>query len=316
MLTRKQSDFEKSLLAQEEKVRGLSEQADQLIVDENHMKNEIRSKRNDIQDRFERLKQKSESRNVDLLDQFKFYTFERNCEEMLVWLSEKIKLAKTTEYLEPANLQSKLQKHTTFEAEVMRQEPRVNALCESGDQLIRELPQQKPRIEDLVGQLQAHWNELYSAARLKGQRLRQAVEAQLFFRSLADLDIWLNESEHTVSSQDLGRDLAATVVLRRRLVDVENEWITKRARVNELVQEMERMIRDDHFDAEHLSESGLAIRKRFSGLEEPIRVRKERLDEVVKTHEMRRELADEDQWIWEKDLALNARKKIPTGKEF
>lgn len=104
LLTKKHLEFEKSLLAHEEKMRYLSEQADELIVEENHKKNEIRVKRNEVQERFNQLKLAAQLRSLSLNERFKFYTFERNCEEMLAWMAEKLKLAQTDEYADPSNL--------------------------------------------------------------------------------------------------------------------------------------------------------------------------------------------------------------------
>jgi hypothetical protein len=98
-------EFEKSLAAHDDKARFLSEQADELIAEENHMKNEVRAKRNDILNRLDRLKQAAKLRNLNLNESFKYFMFERDCEEMFAWISEKSKLAESKEYLEPANLQ-------------------------------------------------------------------------------------------------------------------------------------------------------------------------------------------------------------------
>jgi spectrin alpha len=165
-----------------------------------------------------------------------------------------------------------------------------------------------------VRTLKLQWNELLAATQLKGLRLKQAIDAQLFYRSLADLDLWLNESEHTVFSNDYGRDLPSTLLLKRRLADLEDEWLTKSARVRELDQDLERMLNDGHFDSDHLRENGELIRNRYYGLENPINERKARLHESLKTHEMRRDVGDEEQWIREKELSLSAsRKQNTTG---
>lgn len=105
LLSKKHADFEKSLSANDEKFRNFSVYAEELIIEENHMKNEIRAKQNEVQDRFERLKQAAESRGLNLAELYAYFTFERNCEEILSWIAEKIKLAQTKEYLDPANLQ-------------------------------------------------------------------------------------------------------------------------------------------------------------------------------------------------------------------
>lgn len=186
-------------------------------------------------------------------------------------------------------------------------------MCTTGADLMQEIPNQKETIEELVNKVKMQWDALVDATELKKLRLKQAIEAQFFYRSLADLEIWMNESEHVVSSKDLGHDLSSTVTLRRRVTDLEDEWNTKKARIRELDRDMEKMLREDHFDADNVRENGNIVNRRFYGLEQPINARKRLLDEVLQTHEMRRDLDDEEQWIREKDLALNVRKQIPSG---
>jgi hypothetical protein len=155
------------------------------------------------------------------------------------------------------------------------------------------------------------WNSLITATQLKGLRIKQAIQAQQFYRSLADLDLWLREAKHEIDSKDFGRDLASVIILKRRINDTEQDWDAKRPRIQELKKEMDNMIKEGHFDADSVKENGMIVIQTYLDLEKPIEERKKRLDEELKIHEMRRELDDEEQWIREKELALNARKQIP-----
>lgn len=49
--------------------------------------------------------------------------------QVSAWINEKLKVAEDESYRDPTNLQSKLQKHNTFEAELSANKGRLDAVC-------------------------------------------------------------------------------------------------------------------------------------------------------------------------------------------
>ena len=46
---------------------------------------------------------------------FRYQQFERDCDETKSWINEKLKVASDDSYLDPTNLNGKVQKHQNFE---------------------------------------------------------------------------------------------------------------------------------------------------------------------------------------------------------
>jgi hypothetical protein len=55
------------------------------------------------------------------------------------------------------------------------------------------------------GELQAVWAELEMDAANKGRKLWEANEQQQFYRAVKDVDLWLDEVEKQLASEDLGK---------------------------------------------------------------------------------------------------------------
>jgi hypothetical protein len=106
-LLKKHEDFEKSLAAQEEKAKYLEEIAEKLITDEesNYAREEIVVKRDYLRERRSGMQHRADQRRNVLQEAFKYYMFERDCDELNGWINEKFKIAKSEEYLDPSNLQ-------------------------------------------------------------------------------------------------------------------------------------------------------------------------------------------------------------------
>ena len=54
-------------------------------------------------------------------------------------------------------------------------------------------------------ELQAVWAELEMDAAHKGRKLWEANEQQQFYRAVKDVDLWLDEVEKQLASEDLGK---------------------------------------------------------------------------------------------------------------
>ena len=55
------------------------------------------------------------------------------------------------------------------------------------------------------GELQGMWEELEMEAANKGRKLFEANEQQQYYRAVKDVDLWLDEVEKQLSSEDLGK---------------------------------------------------------------------------------------------------------------
>ena len=53
--------------------------------------------------------------------------------------------------------------------------------------------------------LQGMWAELELEAANKGRKLFEANEQQQYYRAVKDVDLWLDEVEKQLSSEDLGK---------------------------------------------------------------------------------------------------------------
>ena len=62
--------------------------------------------------------------------------FSRDADEMENWIAEKLQLATEESYKDPANIQSKHQKHQAFEAELAANADRIQSVLAMGQNLI------------------------------------------------------------------------------------------------------------------------------------------------------------------------------------
>lgn len=305
-LLKKHEDFEKSLAAQEEKAKYLEEIADKLIDDDNknYAREEIETKRDYLRERRSAMQTKADQRRTVLQEAFRYYMFERDCDELNGWINEKFKIAKSEEYLDPSNLQAKQQKHSNFEAELTAHQPRIEALCATGQQLVQEEHYAKDKIDSRIKTIMSQWDRLVDATEQKGSRLKEATEGQSFNRNLEDIDLWLSECEAQLANEDLGKDLTSVQNLQKKLKDTESDIIARKERIDAIQQASKAFEESGHFDKENIIRKQDSLVNKFNALFDPIQQRKAKLAESLQLQQLLRDIEDEETWIREKEPAI------------
>lgn len=159
-------------------------------------------------------------------------------------------------------MQSKIQKHAAFEAEMQANRNRVGGVIAEGNQLIKEEHFASEDIEAQVAELERHWGELLEASNSKREKLDDAYQALIFIRSLEELENWMNEVEVILSSEDHGKDLGSVAHLLKRHGILENDVLARAEDVKVLKENAAQFDREDHFMKDEIQERFSAALKR------------------------------------------------------
>ena len=106
------------MTAQDEKIKAVDEFSTKLIEGQHYAAADVAQRRALLLERRYLLMKKSAVRRTMLEDSYKYQQFERDCDETKGWMNEKLKVATDDSYLDPTNLNGKVQKHQNFEQEL------------------------------------------------------------------------------------------------------------------------------------------------------------------------------------------------------
>ena len=76
-----------------------------LVSNEHYAAAEVTERRVDLNERRDNLSSSSKDRRDKLESSYSYQLFERDCDESMVWISEKLKIANDENYKDPTNLQ-------------------------------------------------------------------------------------------------------------------------------------------------------------------------------------------------------------------
>eukprot|EP00058_Branchiostoma_floridae_P024804 XP_002610294.1 hypothetical protein BRAFLDRAFT_93030 [Branchiostoma floridae] len=300
-LNRKHEGFEKTLETQIEKLEVLQQFAGQLTEAGHYQSDKVQERCKQVMERKEQLKQRASGRKKRLEESKALHQFLRNTYEVLGWINEKMQTALDECYRDPTNLQSKLQKHQAFEAELSANKGRVDGVKREGEDLIEADHFAAAEIQAKVVEVETNWEKLTDATQVRRDRLQDAHQAQQFFHLVDDLESWLGEVEVQLGSQDLGKDLISVNNLIKKHQQLEAEIGTQQTKMEEILTSAAAYRDKQHFLADNIQERAAVITDRFNGLSEPMQLRRDNLEDTLVLQQFYRDVEDELAWVREKE---------------
>lgn len=179
------------------------------------------------------------------------------------WINEKLQIAAEASYREASNLQVKLQKHETFEAEITANKGQLDNILKQGDSLLKTFPAHRETVEKRRKDLIDLWKLLKDLSANKALRLKEAIQKQTFDRNVTELETWVDEISGSLSSKEFGRDLRSAGNLMKKHQQMEEDILNHEERVNEILEQATAFEEADHFEKEEITERAADVAERL-----------------------------------------------------
>ncbi|XP_065647133.1 spectrin alpha chain, non-erythrocytic 1 isoform X2 [Hydra vulgaris] len=299
VLMKKQKDFEKAIAIQEGKIQVLQQTAEDLI-NANHYNNEIINSRIvAVMTRWETLKEALVDRRSKLGESQSLQSVSKDLDDIESWISEKLQSALDESYMDPSNIQGKLQKHQALEAEVSSNKDRVLSTVSVGNGLIKQnkCKGSEEHIKERLDNIESTWRTLCECCKIKTKKLLEASEQQAFSHDAQDLGFWLGEIEKVLSSPNCGSNLSDVQNLLKKHQFTEADILAHEERVVLLQVLCKHFVEVKHFDASRISETTDNIVMRFNNLKILASNRKNMLESSFALYQYYRDIDDQESWI-------------------
>ncbi|XP_033000978.1 spectrin beta chain, non-erythrocytic 1 isoform X2 [Lacerta agilis] len=296
---KKQEDFMTTMDANEEKINAVVETGRRLVSDGNINSDKIQEKVDSIDDRHKKNREVASELLMRLKDNRDLQKFLQDCQELSLWINEKMLTAQDMSYDEARNLHSKWLKHQAFMAELGSNKEWLDKIEKEGMQLTAEKPETEGIVKEKLTSLHHMWEVLESTTQTKAQRLFDANKAELFTQSCADLDKWLNGLESQIQSDDYGKDLTSVNILLKKQQMLENQMDVRKKEIEEL-QSQAQALSQEGKSADEVDSKRFIVEKKFVELLEPLTERKAHLLASKEIHQFNRDVEDEILWVGER----------------
>uniref|UniRef100_A0A8C2UX42 Spectrin beta chain n=1 Tax=Chinchilla lanigera TaxID=34839 RepID=A0A8C2UX42_CHILA len=284
---RKFEDFLTSMENNKDKVLSPVDSGNKLVAEGNLYADKIKEKVQLIEDRHQKNNQKAQEASVALQDNLELQHFLQNCQELTLWINDKLLTSLDVSYDETRNLHNKWLKHQAFLAELASHQGWLENIDAEGKQLMEEKPWFKIRVCDRLDALHRLWDELQDTTKKATQELSKARSSDLRLQTEADLNKWISAMEDQLRSDDLGKDLTSVNRMLAKLKRVEDQVYVRKEELEELFGSLEE-------------EADLSVEKRFLDLLEPLGRRRKQLELSRAKLQISRDLEDETLWVEER----------------
>jgi spectrin alpha len=308
VLIKKHEDFDKAIHGHEEKIAALQVLADQLIAQQHYAGKLIDDKRNEVLERWRHLKEDLIEKRSRLGDEQTLQQFSRDADEIENWIAEKLQLATEESYKDPANIQSKHQKHQAFEAELAANADRIQSVLAMGGNLIEknQCSGSEDAVQKRLTQIADQWEYLTQKTTEKSLKLKEANKQRTYIAAVKDLDFWLGEVESVLTSEDAGKDLASVQNLMKKHQLVEADIHAHEDRIKDMNTQADSLVECGQFDSAGIQEKRQSINERYERIRNLAAHRQARLNEANTLHQFFRDIADEESWTKEKKLLVGS----------
>ncbi|XP_071354370.1 spectrin beta chain, non-erythrocytic 5 [Trachinotus anak] len=306
-LQRKQTQFEESLEAQVDQVEQVEKLAQTMIQQKHYDSDNVRAKSKALAARWSQLQQQSRSRHKALDRSLQLQQFLSSSYQVCVWLNERNAVALDENWREPTNLQAKLLKHQSFEAEVLANRYRVDTLTKEGEKLLSESHSAEVKVRPRLRELTDSWDSLIHNCKEKKSRLQEAYQALQFQRSLDDMEQWVGSVEREVANEDCGSDLPSVNRLLKTLQGLEEEVDGLRDRIQGLMETAKTFHSQGNFLAEEIQTRVAHTINRYNSLSEPLQSRREILEAWQVLFQFYRDLEEEVAWLSDRLPSITAK---------
>ncbi|XP_035529504.1 spectrin beta chain, non-erythrocytic 5 [Morone saxatilis] len=306
-LQRKQAQFEEALEAQVDQLDEVEKLAQKMIHQKHYDSDNIGAKSRVLAARRSQLQQQSRSRHKALDRSLQLQQFLSSSYQVCVWLNERNAVALDESWREPTNLQAKLLKHQSFEAEILANHYRVDALTKEGEKLLSKSRLVEAKVRPRLRELTDSWGALIHNCKEKKTRLQEAYQALQFQRSLDDMEQCVGSVERELAGEDCGSDLPSVNRLLKALQGLEEEVDGHRDRIQALVETAKSFHSQGNFLAEEIQIRVAHTINRYNSLSEPLQSRRETLEAWQVLFQFYRDLEEEVAWLSDRLPSITAK---------
>ncbi|XP_042315999.1 spectrin beta chain, non-erythrocytic 5 [Sceloporus undulatus] len=299
-LQQKHVQFEKDLETQLEKIDMMASFA-QHLKDEHHYDSEnIMNKCQAVLRRKERLLEISLARKRLLEESWLLQKFLHNSFEVAAWMAEKNSIALDETWRDPSNLQAKLQKHQTFQAEIVANRNHLHNINVEGGKMLQEGHYASDAIQSRLQEIDELWNELLENCDKKRRKMLDAYKALHFLRIVDDVEKWLDDLESEMKLPEDGSNLLVLNDLLKKQEELEESFLGHRDQLQGLINTMQEFQEGKHFLADEIEERVDHVVHRYKNFREPLQERRGCLEASRLQYQFLQDVNEELTWIHEK----------------
>ncbi|KAK2092495.1 Spectrin beta chain, non-erythrocytic 1, partial [Saguinus oedipus] len=299
--------LENQMEVRKKEIEELQSQA-QALSQEGKSTDEVDSKRLTVQTKFMELLEPLNERKHNLLASKEIHQFNRDVEDEILWVGERMPLATSTDH--GHNLQTVqllIKKNQTLQKEIQGHQPRIDDIFERSQNIVTDSSSLNAEtIRQRLADLKQLWGLLIEETEKRHRRLEEAHRAQQYYFDAAEAEAWMSEQELYMMSEEKAKDEQSAVSMLKKHQILEQAVEDYAETVHQLSKTSRALVADSHPESERISMRQSKVDKLYAGLKDLAEERRGKLDERHRLFQLNREVDDLEQWIAEREVVAGS----------
>ncbi|XP_023337071.1 spectrin beta chain isoform X7 [Eurytemora carolleeae] len=277
LLLSKHKTLETEILGHESALQVSISGGDELIEQGHFGSAKIQERIQDVTSRWSELIALMDARKKRLTDGVDFHQFFTDADDVDNWMLDILKLVSSDDIgKDESNVQTLLKKHKDVTEELKNYQGTIDALHEQAAALGDEDKESGPVVERLAS-IDRRYKELLEMAKIRKQRLLDALSLYKLFTEADGVEQWISEKEKMLVTMVPGKDIEDCEIMKHRFDGFDREMNANASRVAVVNQLARQLLHVDHPNSEEIVSRQNQLNSKWSSLRERSEMKREEL---------------------------------------
>merc|ERR1712142_880769 len=245
-----------------------------------------------------------DDRKKRLTDAVDFHQFFTDADDVDNWMLDILKLVSSDDIgKDESNVQTLLKKHKEVTDELKNYQSTIDSLHEQAGALGDEDRESGPVVERLAS-IDRRYKELLEMAKIRKQRLLDALSLYKLFTEADGVEQWITEKEKMLGTMVPGKDIEDCEIMKHRFDGFDREMNANASRVAVVNQLARQLLHVDHPGSEEIIARQNQLNTKWSSLREKSEMKREELNSAHGVQTFHIECRETVTWIEDKMRVL------------
>jgi len=304
LLLSKHKTLETEILGHESALQVSISGGDELISQGHFGSEKIMERIQDVTEMWTQLIGLMDDRKKRLTDAVDFHQFFTDADDVDNWMLDILKLVSSDDIgKDESNVQTLLKKHKEVTDELKNYNSTIDALHEQAAVLGEEDRESSPVVERLAS-IDRRYKELCEMAKIRKQRLLDALSLYKLFTEADGVEQWITEKEKMLGTMVPGKDIEDCEIMKHRFDGFDREMNANASRVAVVNQLARQLLHVDHPGSEDIVARQNQLNSKWSSLREKSELKREELNSAHGVQTFHIECRETVTWIEDKMRVL------------
>ncbi|NP_001171782.1 beta spectrin-like [Saccoglossus kowalevskii] len=310
ILLNKHKAMEEDIAGHHAQLLSVNQVGEDLIEQQHFGSGKIRVRIQEIISMWENLDHLTRARRRRLQEALNMYQFFADADDVDTWMLDTLRLVSSEDCgRDEASVQSLLKKHKDVADELGNYSAVIDTLHEQASHL-GDQDRQSAEVQSRLGSIDRRYKELVELARLRKQRLLDALALYKLYNEADSVESWIDEREQTLYTMVPGEDLESTEVVQHRFERFEKEMESNASRVAVVNQLAGQLLHIEHPNSAEIMAKQNHLNQRWNALQMHVNEKREALNGALGIQTYHIECSETVTWIRDKTRLLQSTEEL------